>query len=401
MLASLESVIIELGFTAEQSAEIMKGLVRTAESESDTFADKVISAFKRLGKEIDRETKRQNRELEKSYRELINNIGDTIGQVGDLLGDGLGGTLESVFSGLVRTASGDLFGLVDIATTAISFIQAREEELHRRRQERARERQEFENEQSIRVQNIQRVQQILPNAESNIRRPRPRDEEIEFNRGVNARRRVRAELQDLQGITLQGVSSDVLSQLQSQQLAGQLAALTTNLDDVISRSDIEELYQRFLNSFETAMDSAGLSFQTAIDRGLSDADITAKSAEFLGAINDFYDLQIEQLRDIEAATGSVLFDEIQAINNLRSERLNQARLLAAESTRPNLTTFGFQRSVKRHAPPQNAPVQTAKPQSRSLASNMAMKRMMPKSLLQKLTKRRWLPSLKVSMKMSR
>ena len=139
MLASLQSVLIELGFTAEQAAEIMKDVLQTAESETDTFADKIISAFKRLGKEVDRETKRQNREIERSYRDLINNIGDTIGQVGDLLGDGLGGTLENVFSGLVRTASGDLFGLVDIATATISFIQAREEELHRRRQERARE----------------------------------------------------------------------------------------------------------------------------------------------------------------------------------------------------------------------------------------------------------------------
>ena len=82
-------------------------------------------------------------------------------------------------------------------------------------------------------------------------------------------------------------------------------------------------------------------FQTAIDRGLSDADISARATEFLGAINDFYDLQIEQIRNIETATGAVLFDEIQAINNLRSERLNQARLQLASDS-PNFQAISRQ-----------------------------------------------------------
>ena len=63
MLASLETVLTELGFTADETAEIMKSIFRTAEGETDSFADKVISAFKRLGKEADRETKQQNRQI--------------------------------------------------------------------------------------------------------------------------------------------------------------------------------------------------------------------------------------------------------------------------------------------------------------------------------------------------
>ena len=59
MLDSLQSVLIELGFTAEQAAEIMTEVLRTAESESDSFADKVIAAFKRLGREAERETRQQ------------------------------------------------------------------------------------------------------------------------------------------------------------------------------------------------------------------------------------------------------------------------------------------------------------------------------------------------------
>ena len=93
------------------------------------------------------------------------------------------------------------------------------------------------------------------------------------------------------------------------------------------------------------MDAAGISFQTAIDRGLSDADISAKATEFLGAINDFYDLQIEQIRNIETATGNVLFDEIQAINNLRSERLNQARLQLASDS-PNFQAISRQQGSR-------------------------------------------------------
>ena len=74
MLASLEGVITELGFTTEQAADIMKEILRTAEDETNSFADKIISAFRRLGKEADRETKKQNREIKKSYRELVSEV---------------------------------------------------------------------------------------------------------------------------------------------------------------------------------------------------------------------------------------------------------------------------------------------------------------------------------------
>ena len=83
MLTSLESVLTELGFTADETAEIMKSIFRTAEGEADSFADKIISAFKRLGKEADRETKRQNREIERNYRELVSQIENILSGVTD------------------------------------------------------------------------------------------------------------------------------------------------------------------------------------------------------------------------------------------------------------------------------------------------------------------------------
>ena len=118
MLASLESVLTELGFTADETAEIMKSVFRTAESESDSFADKIISAFKRLGKEADRETKRQNREIERNYRELVREIEGILSNVTDFFIEiTRGGDIEDAFKDL-GTRIADTF--LDTFTTEIS-----------------------------------------------------------------------------------------------------------------------------------------------------------------------------------------------------------------------------------------------------------------------------------------
>ena len=101
MLQSLQSVLIELGFTAEQAAEIMVEVLRTAETESDSFADKVISAFQRLGREARRETRQQNREIARSYRELVSEIENILSGVTDFfLEIAEGESLESAFKNL-------------------------------------------------------------------------------------------------------------------------------------------------------------------------------------------------------------------------------------------------------------------------------------------------------------
>ena len=101
MLASVESVLTELGFTAEQAAAIMKEILRTAEGESDSFADKVISAFKRLGKEADRETKQQNRQIERNYRELVGEIEHILSNITDFFIEiTRGGDIEDAFKQL-------------------------------------------------------------------------------------------------------------------------------------------------------------------------------------------------------------------------------------------------------------------------------------------------------------
>ena len=103
MLASLESVLTELGFTADETAEIMKEIFRTAEGESDSFADKVISAFKRLGKEADRETKQQNRQIERNYRELVGEIEHILSNITDFFIEiTRGGDIEDAFQTIRR-----------------------------------------------------------------------------------------------------------------------------------------------------------------------------------------------------------------------------------------------------------------------------------------------------------
>ena len=98
MLASLESVLTELGFTADETAKIMQSIFRTAEGEADGFADKVISAFQRLGKQADRETKQQNRQIERNYRELVSEIEHILSNITDFFIDiTRGGDIEDAF----------------------------------------------------------------------------------------------------------------------------------------------------------------------------------------------------------------------------------------------------------------------------------------------------------------
>ena len=101
MLASLESVLVELGFTAEAVSGIMAAVFRTAETESDGFADKVISALKRLGRDASRETRKQNREVERAYRDLVREVESILGGITDFFFDiANDSSLEEAFKNL-------------------------------------------------------------------------------------------------------------------------------------------------------------------------------------------------------------------------------------------------------------------------------------------------------------
>lgn len=118
MLASLQAVLTELGFTADETAEIMKSIFRTAEGESDSFADKIISAFKRLGKEADRETKQQNRQIERNYRELVGEIEHILSNITDFFIEiTRGGDIEDAFKQLGERVAGSF---LDVFTRDVS-----------------------------------------------------------------------------------------------------------------------------------------------------------------------------------------------------------------------------------------------------------------------------------------
>ena len=107
MLDSLNSVLIELGFTAEQATEIMTGVLRTAETEADGFAGKVLSALQRLGREAARETRQQNREIERAYRDLVRDIEDVLGGITDFfIGIARGDDIQEAFKDLGSQVAG-------------------------------------------------------------------------------------------------------------------------------------------------------------------------------------------------------------------------------------------------------------------------------------------------------
>ena len=61
----------------------------------------MISAFKRLGKEADRETKQQNRQIERNYRELVGEIEHILSNITDFFIEiTRGGDIEDAFKQL-------------------------------------------------------------------------------------------------------------------------------------------------------------------------------------------------------------------------------------------------------------------------------------------------------------
>ena len=120
----------------------------------------------------------------------------------------------------------------------------------------------------------------------------------------------------------------------SQVLSGQLeqeltAALATS---IFNGEDIAEAYEPFLDSLENAMVRAGESLEKAILVGLPTADITGRFNDYISAINDFYELRIEEEED----AGRLTFSVRQELDRARADALNEARLLYSET--PTITT---------------------------------------------------------------
>ena len=88
----------------------------------------------------------------------------------------------------------------------------------------------------------------------------------------------------------------------------------------------------FLDSLENSMVRAGESLEKAILVGLPTADITGRFNDYISAINDFYELRIEEEQD----AGRLTFSVRQELDRARADALNEARLLYSET--PTITT---------------------------------------------------------------
>ena len=125
----------------------------------------------------------------------------------------------------------------------------------------------------------------------------------------------------------------------SQVLSGQLeqeltAALATS---IFNGEDIAEAYEPFLNSLENAMMRAGESLEKAILVGLPTPDITGRFNDYISAINDFYELRIEEEED----AGRLTFSVRQALDRARADALNEARLLYGGAV-PSINPFAIE-----------------------------------------------------------
>ena len=125
------------------------------------------------------------------------------------------------------------------------------------------------------------------------------------------------------------------STLLGNEISRQVANLAVNLDRAIDTADIQSIYQPFLDSLQSAMATAGQDFQQAIDRESPTNSIREGFNDYISATNNFYDLQIENIRAQERATGVFYTDLIRELERARATVLNEARELA-----PNTITTG-------------------------------------------------------------
>ena len=401
MLASLNSVLIELGFTAEQAAEIMTGVFRTAETESDGFADKVISAFKRLGRESDRETKRQNREIERSYRELTRDIENILGSITDFfidiandgdieqafkdLGSRIGNAVldefqEAVAGEIASTITGEVtagtgtgggtgagavgFGsglaslgatllpmipiLTAISATAL-LIYGTVQKIQTRSENAGR----GEGAPSRRPD---------PEAEGGVpsRRPGASADEggVPSRRPVgqqNAIEEIDTTLEDNLTVA-RGISDSILQRTAqivdafdvSDAVALQIATLEFNAQGTLNALDLERILEPNLSRIEDAFDTAAETLRNA-----TGDEIEPAFQDYITATNAFFDAQIADIRRIGALTGQSVFEiqkEVAEVGAERQDVLNQERASQASpvsserlpGTRFNASLGGFE-----------------------------------------------------------
>ena len=243
---------------------------------------------------------------------------------------------ENTFD-FVRLASGDFTALGDIAFSVIDFIEDREAQLHENRLERTRERLEFEQEAAERVASFSDIERAFGAGASEFITPSDR----RFSPGQRADELselgLTAPITTLPDIDLQALvnAAPDISQVLSGQIEQELtAALATS---IFNGEDIAQAYEPFLDSLESAMMRAGENLEKAILVGLPTADITNRFNDYISAINDFYQLRIEEEED----AGRLTFSVRQELDRARADALNQTRLLYSGAV-PSINPFAIE-----------------------------------------------------------
>ena len=388
MLASLESVLTELGFTAEQAAEIMKEILRTAEGEADGFADKVISAFKRLGKEADRETKRQNREIERNYRELVSEIEHILSNITDFfieitrggdiedafrqlgervaesfldvftrdLSENLAASLSSIASetdlggaaasggtgaGGAIQAAGGLSSILSLITSSVALAAIVPAVV-------------FATTKYIGdkvgqtgvIDNPNRQGRPLEDNESRRRRG---ETQSSYDRRLQANADAEAAIAERE--TFFGNYDPRAPFGRAIQETGIFtgnsgyfaeSALRQTDVDIFGRVDLPGLVEDLEGLLQTRVEGLGTDMERAAAalESATGADLKPALSEYFTATTDFYQTQIDFANFVRRTTGHLDFGDVEGLSRQLQESLNQARL---QDTSTNLTLFGIQR----------------------------------------------------------
>ena len=389
MLASLESVLTELGFTAEQAAEIMKEVYRTAEGEADGFADKIISAFQRLGKAADRETKQQNRQIERNYRELVGEIESILSNITDFFIEiTRGGDIEDAFKQLGQSvaesfldvftrdvsenlaasltnlasetdiagsavsktgggaggaiqAAGGLTSILSLITSPIALaaiIPA-----------------------AVGAATIYFGQKIAGNGTDQPvnRQGRPVDDDFSRRRRGESRAayenrlqsRAEAEAAIAERETFFGNYDPRAPFGRAIQETGIFtgdtgyfaeSALRQTDVDIFGRVDLPGLVEDLEGLLQTRVEGLGTDMERAAAalESATGADLQPALHDYFTATTDFYQTQIDFANFVRSTTGHLEFGDVEGLSRQLQESLNQARL---QDTSTNLTLFGIQR----------------------------------------------------------
>ena len=266
--------------------DLVTGVMDTLSDNTDIFGRIAVTAFDeaslsiaRMGGEVD-------------------TIGESLLSVGDLVG---------------RLALGDITALIEAPFRVAEIIDHNNAIAAERREARRAEAVEEHTARAFRFGNLEAVGRVGG---------------IEDIYAVDALGGLR---QNLASLDFQDIAANIESAADAlnidERIEDSLLTLAANLDRAITGADIDAIYAPFLDSLETAMTTAGTSFENVIGTDAPTEVVTSSFNTYLSTINDYFDTQIQAVRTQEQATGVFLTETIRAIEAVRAETLNAARQL--------------------------------------------------------------------------